>query len=157
LGAPLAFAAVAGFITLQALGGRQLFWQPATQWVPPFFSAHDYVVGALVALLIVGLANARLPMPGAALERLIHGLAGTAFGLYLLHYPLLNFLGTVIPGPADGAMHRILVFGLTLGASIGLAHLIERQKGALKLALRSGVDRVRGRRRDSALRKRTAP
>jgi len=151
LGAPLAFAAVAGFIILQALGGRQLFGEPGTRWVPPFFSGHDYVVGALVALLIIGLANARLLMPGAAIQRLIRLLAGTSFGLYLLHYPLLNFLGTVIPGPADRTLHRILVFGLTLGGSIGLAHLIERQKGILKHTLRSGLDMVRGRRPPSAV------
>jgi peptidoglycan/LPS O-acetylase OafA/YrhL len=151
LGAPLALAAVAGFITLQALGGRQLFKELGTRWVPPFFSGHDYVVGALVALLIMGLANARLPMPGAAIQRLIRLLAGTSFGLYLLHYPLLNFLGTVIPGPADRTLHRILVFGLTLGGSIALAHLIERQKGILKRTLRSGLDTVRGRRPRSAV------
>jgi peptidoglycan/LPS O-acetylase OafA/YrhL len=144
-GALVAVGAVAGFIALEALGGQQLFGQPGTQWVPPFFSVHDYIVGALVAFLIVGLANARLLMPGAALERLIRLLAGTSFGLYLLHYPLLNFFGTVIPGPADHAMHRLLVFGLTLGGSVGLAHVIEQQKGILKRALRSGLDLVRAR------------
>jgi peptidoglycan/LPS O-acetylase OafA/YrhL len=85
-------------------------------------------------------------MPAAAVQRLIRFLAGTTFGLYLLHFPLLNFFGTVIPGPADRATHRILVFGLTLVGSIVVAHLIEQQKGAFKRALRSGLDMVRRKR-----------
>ena len=157
LGAPLALGAVAGFVALQALGGRQLFPQPATQWVPPFYSPHDYIVGALVALFILGLANARLPMPGAALERLIRRLAGTTFGLYLLHYPLLNFFGTVIPGPADRAMRQMLLFGLTFGVSVTLAHLMEQRKGALKRVLRSTLDTLCGKRPPPALERQRLP
>ena len=119
--------------------------------LPWQFSAYDYIVSALVAVLIVGLANAPLPMPGAAVERLIRLLAGTTFGLYLLHFPLLLFFGTVIPGPADRPMHQMLVFGLTLGIAIGVSHMIERQKGGLKRALRSGLDLVRRRRLRPAL------
>jgi peptidoglycan/LPS O-acetylase OafA/YrhL len=146
LGVPLAFGAVAGFIAIEALGGQELFAQAATRWLPSQFSAYDYVVGGLVALFIIGLANASLPMPGAAVQRLIRLLAGTTFGLYLLHFPLLNFFGTVIPGPADGVRYRILLFGLTLGVAIAFSHVIEQQKGPLKRALRSGLDAVRRRR-----------
>jgi len=85
-------------------------------------------------------------LPGTTVERLVRVLAGTTFGLYLLHFPLLNFFGTVIPGPAEHALHRVLVFGLTLGVAIALAHIIEQQKGACKRALISGLDMVRGRR-----------
>ena len=142
-GTPLVFGTLAAFIGLEALGGEDLFQHAETPWLPPGFSAYDYIVGASVAAFIVGLANARLPMPGAAVERLIRALAGTTFGLYLLHYPLLIFFGTVIPGPADRPMHRVLLFGLTLGGSILLAHLIERQKGAYKRVLRAGLEMVR--------------
>ena len=65
------------------------------------------------------------------------GSPGTSFGLYLLHYPLLNFFGTVMPGPPDGALHRVLVFGLTLAGALGLASLVEPRKGALKAQLRT--------------------
>ena len=54
-------------------------------WTPPFFSPH--IVGALVALSIAALAKVTPTMPGIALERLIRGLAGASFGLYLLYYP----------------------------------------------------------------------
>jgi hypothetical protein len=60
---------------------------------------------------IAAVPNAPLPLPGPAVQRLIRTLAGTAFGLYLLHYPLLHFFSTVIPGAPQGAAHRVAVFG----------------------------------------------
>jgi peptidoglycan/LPS O-acetylase OafA/YrhL len=139
-GARLAFGSLAAFIVIEALGGHKLFPHAETPWLPFSYSAYDYIVGALVALFIVGLAKAPLPVPGIAAQRLIRWLAGTTFGVYLLHYPLLNFFGTVVPGSADTAMHALLVFGLTLGGSIALARVTEQRKGALKRALRSGLD-----------------
>ena len=139
LGRPLVVACLAGFIALEAFGGEGLFWHPSSGWLPPDFSAYDFVLGTLAALFIIGLANVQLPMPRARFERLVRGLAGTSFGLYLLHYPLLNFFGTVVPGPPDGALHRVLVFGFALGGALGLASLIEPRKAALKRQLRSAL------------------
>jgi peptidoglycan/LPS O-acetylase OafA/YrhL len=144
LGLPLLAGCLAGFITLEAFGGQQLFWRPNSGWVPSGWSAYDFVLGALVAFFIVGFANVRLPMPPARFERLVRGLAGTSFGLYLLHYPLLSFFGTVVPGPPDGALHRVLVFGLALGAAVGLASLIEPRKATLKRQLRSALHLLLG-------------
>jgi len=76
-------------------------------------------------------------------ERPIRFLAGTAFGLYLLHQPLLNFFGTVIPGPPGRLMHGLPVIGISLVLAIVFARVIEPQKGPLKRALRSGLDRLR--------------
>ena len=146
LGVLVALGAVAVFIWTQALGGWLLFHPSNSRWLPTDFSPYDYFVAVLVTLLIVGLANASLPMPGEAVRRLIRFLAGTTFGLYLLHQPLLNFFGTIIPGPPDRLTHRLLVFGLTLGVAISVSHVIEQQKGPLKRALRSGLDLLRRRR-----------
>jgi peptidoglycan/LPS O-acetylase OafA/YrhL len=139
LARPLLVACLAGFIALETFGGERLFWHPCSGWLPPDFSAYDFVLGALVAVFIVGLSNVQLPMPPARSERLVRGLAGTSFGLYLLHYPLLNFFGTAVPGPPDGTLHRVLVFGLALGGALGLASLIEPRKRALKGQLRSAL------------------
>ena len=145
LGAPVALGALGAFIGIQALGGQQLLEAPTLFWLGGTFSPYDYIVAVIVALFIVGLANAPLPMPGAAVQRLIRFLAGTTFGLYLLHQPLLNFFGTIIPGPPERLMHGLLVFGLTLGVAIAFSHVIEQQKGPLKRALRSGFDLFRRR------------
>jgi peptidoglycan/LPS O-acetylase OafA/YrhL len=142
-GAPLVIASLTGFIVLEALGGQHCFWHPKTPWVPPGYSGYDYILGALVALLITGLANAPPRVPGVGLERIIRWLAGTSFGLYLLHYPLLNFFGTLVPGPVDGAAHRVLVFGLALSAALALARLTEHRKGALKRALRAALNAMK--------------
>ena len=139
-GIPLAFGAVVVLVGFESLDGRLLF-----EHMHMPYSAYDYIVGALVAIFIVGLANTSLPMPGATVARLVRYLAGTTFGLYLLHNPLLIFFGTVIPGSPERLVRRILLFGLTLGGSILIAHLIERRKGAFKRALRFGLDTLRGR------------
>jgi peptidoglycan/LPS O-acetylase OafA/YrhL len=160
-GSLLVMLSLAAFAGIETLGGQSLFRQSTTPWLPPSYSGYDYVFGALVAVFIAGLANARLAAPGPGLQRLIRWLAGTSFGLYLLHYPLLNFFAAVIPGPDDGAMHRVLVFGLALGVALALAHIVEQRKGALKHWLRAALDAggflssaCRGIRE---IRKRTAP
>lgn len=144
LGIRLLVASLAGLIALEALGGQRLFWHPGGPWLPPGYSGYDYLIGALTALLLVGLANTRLPVPGVKLQRLVRWLAGATFGLYLLHYPLLSFCATVIPGPADGAVHRLLVFVFALGGAVGLGHLIEQRKGSLKRMLRIAFDALLG-------------
>jgi peptidoglycan/LPS O-acetylase OafA/YrhL len=96
-------------------------------------------------------------MPGVAVERRIRFLAGTTFGLYLLHFPLMYFFGTVIPGPPERLTHGLLVFGLTLGVAISFSHVIEQQKGPLKRALRSGLDLARRRRLRPALERHGLP
>ena len=70
-----------------------LFHHSCSPWLPFRFSAHDYIVIALVAVFIVSFANARLPIPGAAVEGRIWFFAGTTFGLYLLRLRFLNFIG----------------------------------------------------------------
>jgi peptidoglycan/LPS O-acetylase OafA/YrhL len=151
---PSVFGPAAGLIALGGLSGRHIFWQAATTWLPPFFSALDYFIGALAVVAIAAMVNASLPLPGPAMQGLIRTLAGTAFGLYLLYYPLLHFFSTVIPGAPEQAVHRLAVFGLALGGSLVLAYPIERRKAVPKRCLRSGLDLVRRRRRWAAIERR---
>jgi peptidoglycan/LPS O-acetylase OafA/YrhL len=112
---------------------------------------YDYLIGTLVALFIVGLANTDLLMPSLRVERLVRSLAATTFGLYLLHFPLLNFFAAVIPGPPDGAIRRILVFVLALGTALAVARFAEPRKTVLKRWFRAVLENVLGRRSASGL------
>jgi peptidoglycan/LPS O-acetylase OafA/YrhL len=139
-GMVLTLGAVASVVGLEMSGGQELFAVANTPWLPHEFSAYDFVIGLIIATLICGIARTRLPMPGRKLTRAVHALAGTTFGLYLFHYPLLNFYGSVLPGEPASWIHRILLFGFVLGTSLLLAALVEQRKSALKRFLRSALN-----------------
>jgi peptidoglycan/LPS O-acetylase OafA/YrhL len=151
LAAPLVVASLTVWIVLEAMGGQQLFQHPNSPWLPSDCVGYDYLIGSLVALLIVGLANTELPMPSLRFERFVRSLAATTFGLYLLHFPLLHFFAAIIPGPPDGAIRRILVFVLALGTALAVARFVEPRKTALKRWFHAVLDNVLGRRPSSAL------
>ena len=151
LAAPLVVASLCVWVVLEAMGGQQLFQHPNSPWLPSNCTGYDYLMGSLVALFIVGLANTELPMPGLRFERLVRSLAATTFGLYLLHFPLLNFFAAIIPGPPDGAIRRILIFVLALGIALAVAWFAEPRKTALKRWFHTMLDNVLGRRPASGL------
>jgi peptidoglycan/LPS O-acetylase OafA/YrhL len=151
LAAPLVVASLTVWVALEAMGGQQLFQHPSSPWLPSDCSGYDYLIGSLVALLIVGLANTELPMPDLRFERMVRSLAATTFGLYLLHFPLLNFFAAIIPGPPDGAIRRILIFVLALGIALAVAWFAEPRKTALKRWFHTVLDNLLGRRPASGL------
>ena len=151
LAAPLVVASLTMWAALEAMGGQQLFWHQKSPWLPSDCTGYDYLIGSLVALFIVGLANTELPMPSLRFERLVRSLAATTFGLYLLHFPLLNFFAAIIPGAPDEAIRRILIFVFALGSALAVAWFVEPRKTALKRWLRIGLDNVLGRRPTSGL------
>jgi peptidoglycan/LPS O-acetylase OafA/YrhL len=140
VGSILVLGAIGSFVGLEMIGGQKLFLVAHTPWLPFDFSAYDYVVGLIIAILICGIAKTRLPMPGKKLTKAVHALAGTTFGLYLFHYPLLNFFGSVLPGEPASFLHRVLLFSFTLGISLILAALVEQRKSTLKHLLRSTLN-----------------
>jgi peptidoglycan/LPS O-acetylase OafA/YrhL len=150
-GGPLAVGSLTAFIVFEVLGGRRLFPNPSSGWLPPDYTGYDFVIGMLIALFIVGLGNTPLPMPGPRIEQAIRWLAGASFGLYLLHFPLLNFFAAALPGPTDGSLHRILVFVTALGMALLLARLIEEQKAPLTRGLRLALHAIRRKRSRPAL------
>ncbi len=100
---------------------------------------EDYLVGALFAIHLVGICHlsdaiARLLRP---FERPIRWLAGATFSLYLVHYPIMQFLITVMPWPREAAVSRIMLVVLTLTAVFLFAGVAERRKEAWRRTIRS--------------------
>ena len=52
------------------------------------------------------------------------------FSLYLYHYPLLTFLGLVLPGTPSGMIHRFGMICISLLIIAGIAQFTERKKSA---------------------------
>ena len=145
MGPVLAGVAAISFLALELAGGQKLFWRAETPWLPDEYSAYDYIVGALVAVFILGLARSRLPEPSPRIARPIRWLAGASFGLYLLHYPLLRFFSDIFAGSHTNWMYRVVLFALPLATSIVLARLIEQSKDAYRVALNRGLHFFRAR------------
>ena len=139
LGPVLMVTAVVAFLALEIAGGEKMFWSTHTPWLVDQYSAYDYIIGILVALFILGLARARLPQPSPRLSMAIRWLAGTTFGLYLLHYPLLRFTADTLAWPHESLPYRIVLFVVPLTASILLARIFEQSKGSYRRALYSGL------------------
>lgn len=94
----------------------------------------NYVIGALVATHFVGLAGLAphlADMPAAA-ERGIRYLAGFTFSLYLLHYPLVQFISASVPVLGLEDYRAAWVVGATLATVWAIGARLERQKGPLK-------------------------
>ncbi len=67
----------------------------------------------------------------------VRWLAGGSFALYLVHYPMLNFLGAILPGDElDLWRQAALLFG-AIAVSYMVAELTERRRPVLRAWLRS--------------------
>jgi peptidoglycan/LPS O-acetylase OafA/YrhL len=110
----------------------------AKQWSVNFWPS-SYIIGALVAMNIYGLAciankfDVLLPR----LSPVIKAVASTSFGLYLFHYPLMYLVKGVLwsIGIVDGYFFVATVYLLPFGISTYLALLCERHKGYFARAL----------------------
>jgi len=88
------------------------------------------VVGLLVCTHLTGMAGALRDRPLARLARPAAWLAGGSFSVYLVHYPLLQFLHAALPGLGHGAL-----FGLTVLSCLAFAELFERPLDLWRRAL----------------------
>ena len=145
MGPILAGIAASAFLALELAGGQQLFLRASTPWLTDQYSAYDYIVGVLVAVFILGLSRSRLPEPSRRIGVVIRWLAGASFGLYLLHYPFLRFFSDVLPWSHDNWTYRIVLFALSLSASIALARIFEQTKDAYRTALHRSLYYFRAR------------
>ena len=94
---------------LAALGRPLLDWREY---------AVDYCIGLLIGLNFVGfyLSAPCWAAPIAIVRRPVQWLAGATFTLYLLHYPMAQFLVAVSPWTLGSARQQAFVYGVTLAA-----------------------------------------
>ena len=91
----------------------------------------DTFLALCVALHLFGAARLIQSVP-PGMERPVRWLAGASFTIYVLHYPLLQFLNAVLPQTAG---RDAILFGLTLTGCFVAAQFTERQLGGMRAAL----------------------
>jgi peptidoglycan/LPS O-acetylase OafA/YrhL len=79
------------------------------------------LIGVLVCAHLTGMAGLLRDRPLARLKLPMGWLAGASFSIYLMHYPLLQFLHAALPGIGYAAL-----FGLTVLACFAFAEIFER-------------------------------
>jgi peptidoglycan/LPS O-acetylase OafA/YrhL len=94
----------------------------------------SYIIGPLVAAHFIGAGAI-----AASLERLLAPLAGairwlaqSTFAIYLVHYPLLQCLASVVPYDPTSPTQVSLLLLAVLAGCIGVGVVTERRKGALR-------------------------
>jgi peptidoglycan/LPS O-acetylase OafA/YrhL len=97
-------------------------------WSNEFVAA--YCIGLLVAANFIGVhaMSARLAPWFAAGERPIRACAGYTFSIYLLHYPLLQFIKAALPLDARSPVHILVLLLATLLGCCAIGHYTERRK-----------------------------
>lgn len=153
--AGLALAAVGalGYLAFRLLGGPAALDGLTRAWLGPcvvealgfskWFLA-SYVIGALVALHLVGIAAAAPLLERWLPARPISYLASFTFALYLFHYPLLHLFAAAANHAGLAAWRAVIVIPATLATVWLLGRVTEQRKGALKrwllaLAQRGGA------------------
>ena len=99
-------------------------------------------VGLGFALHLLGCAAVMPDTAEDAQARMIRWLAGGSLSLYLMHYPLLQFLGPGLPKSGLAVIDDMLLLGITLLACLAFAQVFERtlrpQRAALQAILLRG-------------------
>jgi peptidoglycan/LPS O-acetylase OafA/YrhL len=103
------------------------------------------VIAGLVAVHLVGVhtlltrAKASLSEPVGAL---VHYLSGGTFSLYLVHYPVMQFLASALPGRREHLSRQFFLAVGTLVCCFVFAALFERTLPELRAVLRKRMWRV---------------
>ncbi len=97
----------------------------------------SYVIGPLVAAHFLG-AHAlshRIGKAFAPVAGFVRWIAQYTFTIYLLHYPLLRFLGAALPYDRQSPLHVAGIFLVTVAACVAVGAAAERHKGRLRALL----------------------
>ena len=136
-------AVLAGLIAWQLVLNRQYghgatmeaaFQRPL--WDPVEY-AVDWGLGLLIGMNFVGFyySASCWAAPMAMLRRPVRWLAGATFTLYLLHYPLAQFLIAASPWELGSAPQQAFVYGGTLVSVFVVAQYTERRKDIWRAAV----------------------
>ena len=153
MGRPLAMAcAILPVLAFAAAHAMQL---PALlkgltflQLGPQAFAALGYsdtflwgsVLGALLSLHLIGIialsrhVDVRADAPVLQAAR---WLAGGSFALYLVHYPVMQLTGAMLPGDVMAGWRQALILIIPFIASYAFAEVTERRRSGLRSALRN--------------------
>lgn len=108
-----------------------------------FLASH--LIGPLVVANFIG-AHAlagQLERMLAPAARLIRWAAQSTFALYLLHYPLLRFIGATVPYDRLSAVHVALVLAGVIAVILTIGPAIERTKAGWRRAILAAMERGR--------------
>jgi peptidoglycan/LPS O-acetylase OafA/YrhL len=94
----------------------------------------DYVLGVLTMALVYALGSAEVVLP-RIVEVAATSLAKVSFSLYVVHHPLLQFFGALLPGQGPVAT------ALALGCSLGFGAIFEPQRNRLRRVLMAATTR----------------
>lgn len=108
------------------------------------FLWNDLIAG-LVALHLLGvhswIADARVRKNASSLApdsagAFVHFLAGGTFSLYLVHYPVMQFLASILPGSPQNGFRQLVLLVAVPAFCFAFAALFERTLPELRSALR---------------------
>lgn len=112
------------------------------------------ILGLLVTAHLAGVTALLHPRASASKQEgkaaaLIRWLAGGSFALYLVHYPVLNLLGALLPGDVLDVWRQIAILLGAVIVSYVFAELTERRRPALRAWLRRLAQNEKRRRKDT--------
>ena len=103
----------------------------------------SYLIGPLVVANFIGAhaLSGQIERVLAPAARPIRWAARSTFALYLLHYPLLRFVGAAVPYDRTSPVHVALVLAGVVVAILAIGPVIEGTKGGWRRALLALFDR----------------
>lgn len=118
-----------GFLTAVGENWAAMLGVGAGLWFSNSF-IWNTLIAALFMLHLVGVAHLMRSVRLERVGRVIRWLAGASFTLYVLHYPLLQFIHVLLP--ADMIGRPLVQLVLVLGICFAVAELTERRLKGLR-------------------------
>ena len=142
-GAALTLAIGTALVIAVLISGpvRSISGGPGGVWWPMEFRYTDHLIGFSFALHIaaVGAITTKgIAIPHSLakmMAKMIKGFASYTFSIYLFHFPLLVFLGAILPGQPDDPARWASLLITTSFAIFALAQISEKRRTLVKTTL----------------------